>query len=177
MEAIIQAWIDYCKLVLPEYTVTRAEELTGSDAPRPQGPYLTLKIISGPRYVQEDDWKTIENDETVTISGQREYTVSIKAFRSGHNDALSLVQARLQDPDFYDQLKASANISVSNKGDVIDISGKLETGYEGRSSLDINFYSSNNISTGIEVFDRVKIDGELTGEDEEVKEIDIPEIN
>lgn len=165
-ETIIQAWVDLCNQVLPdEWTVTRAEEVTGKDAPRPVGPYITLKIISGPRrltIVDETRFNGQENGSSnFDLVGQRAYTLSIKAFRAGHNDALESIATCLDDPDFYQLLKDKACISVTRIGDVLDISAKLETGFEGRSSLDIFFNSVNNKETNIGLIEGVEIEGSL----------------
>lgn len=165
-EKIIQAWIDFCNQVLPdEWTVTRAEEVTGKDAPRPQGPYLTLKIISGPRRLTLVDemrfnGKT-EGNNNFDLVGQRAYTISIKAFRAGHGDALEEIATSLDDPDFCEILREKACIAVTNIGDVLDISAKLETGFEGRSSLDIFFNSVNNKETSIGLIEGVEVKGSL----------------
>ena len=166
---IIQAWLDYCNQVLPdEWTVTRAEEVTGKDAPRPVGPYITLKIISGPRKLTLDDETRFNGKDSgsrnFNLVGQRAYTLSIKSFRAGHNDALSDISTCLDDPDFYELLKEKACIAITNKGDVLDISGMLDTGFEGRSSLDIFFNSSNNKETGIGLIEGVQVEGKLESE-------------
>ena len=163
---IIQAWLDYCNQVLPdEWTVTRAEEVTGKDAPRPTGPYITIKIISGPRKITMDDEMRFngksQGSKNFNLVGQRAYTLSVKAFRAGHNDALSDISTYLDDPDFCELLKEKACIAITNKGDVLDISGPIDTGFEGRSQLDIFFNSSNNKDTGIGLIEGVRIEGEL----------------
>lgn len=179
---ITQAWLDYCNNVLgDEWTVTLAESLVGQDAPRPNGPYITLKIISGPRKLTLDDEVRFngqtEGDSSFSLVGQRAYTLSIQAFRSGHSDALELLSTCLDDPDHYEELKARADIAITNRGDVIDISGKLETGWESRSSIDIIFNSSNNKPIGIGILEGVKISGELETETGKIINANIPEIN
>lgn len=165
-EKIIQAWLDFCNQVVPdEWTVTRAEEVTGRDAPRPQGPYLTLKIISGPRKLTLDDEMRFNGKEegscNFNLVGQRAYTISVKAFRAGHADVLEEISACLEDPDFADLLRKKACIAITNRGDVIDISAQLETGYEGRSSIDIFFNSVNNKETKVGLIEGVEIQGSL----------------
>ena len=168
-ETIIQAWIDYSKKVLSsDWTITRAEEVTGKDAPRPSGSYITIKTISGPRKLTLDDELRFngksEGESNYNLVGQRAYTLSIKAFRAGHNDALQDLSTCLDDPDLCAFLKEKADIAITNKGDVIDISGVLETGFEGRSSLDIIFNSSNNKETNVGLIERIVVTGEITTE-------------
>lgn len=179
---IIQAWLDYCNQVLPdEWTVTRAEEVTGKDAPRPAGPYITLKIISGPRKLSLGDELRFNGkesgDRNFNLVGQRAYTLSIKSFRSGHADALEEISTCLDDPDFYQILKDKGCIAVTNRGDVIDITSPLDTGFEGRSSLDIFFNSSNNKETGVGLIEGVEIKGELETESGKIINQNIGNIN
>jgi len=169
-DKIISAWIEYCRSVLPdEWTITRAEEVTGKDAPRPVGPYLTLKIISGPGKLSIDDELRFNGKESgernFNLVGQRAYTLSIKAFRSGHGDALEELSACIEEPDLYSMLRERADISVTRRGPVIDISGMLDTGFEGRSSLDIFFNSSNNKETSVGIIESVQVEGKIKTED------------
>ena len=102
-----------------------------------------------------------QGSKNFNLVGQRAYTLSVKAFRAGHNDALSDISTYLDDPDFCELLKEKACIAITNKGDVLDISGPIDTGFEGRSQLDIFFNSSNNKDTGIGLIEGVRIEGEL----------------
>jgi hypothetical protein len=168
-ETILKAWYDYCRKVLPdEWTVTFAEEVTGKDAPRPQKPYLTLKIISGPGLVTMDDQVINCKGDAFSLVGQRKYTISVKAFGSGHIDALNDLSTLLDAPGYWDQLKEDADIAVTNKGEVTDVSGLLETGYERRASLDIFFNSSNNKTIDIGPIESVKVDGSLDSGNKEI---------
>ena len=181
-EKLIQAWIDYCnKIVTEEWTVTRAEAAPGRNAPRPEGPYLTLKIISGPGHLTLDDELRSngkdEGERNFDLVGQRSYTISIKAYRSGHNDILNDISTCLDEPDLYEFLKETANIAVTNRGAVIDISGLIETGYEGRSSLDIFFNSTNIKEVGVGLIEGVQVSGGLETEGGRVINTNMPDIN
>jgi hypothetical protein len=176
-DELIQTWIDYCRQVLPdEWTITREEETSGRDAPRPPKPYLTLKIISGPRQLTMDDELRFNGNSTgnrnYNLVGQRAYTISFKAYGEGYVDALHDLSMGTDDPDLNEFLKTTGDIAVTNRGNVSDISGLLETGFERRASLDIIFNSSHNKETGIGLIETVKITGEL-----DERELDIPEIN
>ena len=160
---IEQAWLDYCNTVLnsdpvPEnniWTVTLAEASQGNGGPRPQKPYVTLKIISGPgRITIDDELRNKENTDEFYLVGQRSYTLSIKSYGAEYIDGLSDITTCFDDPDIVQQLKNDADISVTNKGTVSDISGVLETGYEKRGTLDIFFNSSNNKLTSIGPIER-----------------------
>lgn len=166
-DKIIQTWLDYCRKVLPEeWTVTRAESVSGKDGPRPPKPYLTLKIISGPRKLTLDDNVCFngksEGSRNFNLVGIRGYTLSIKSFGIDYIDALEDVSTCLDDPDLNTFLKQEADIAITNKGDVIDVSALLETGYERRGSLDIIFNSSKNKETSIGLIENVEVSGSIS---------------
>ena len=180
-ETIIQAWVDYCKTVLSEeWTVTREEQDTGLDAPRPNGPYITLKIISGPmnksigRLTQFNG--NCEGHKNFNICDQVQYVMSVKSFRSGHAEALDDIKSGFLDPDIAEILKDKAKISVQNNPNILDISARLETGYEQRSQMDIVFNSVQNRETNIGLIETVTITGKI--ETESGKEIttNLPDI-
>lgn len=165
-ETILTAWRNFCNNVLPadeNWTVVYSEEISGRDAPRPQKPYLTLKIISGPRKVHEDDLRK-NDDGTFEIVGQRAFTLSLQAYGPNCLDRLDDLSIALDDPDHFYQLKQDADIAVTNRGNVLDVSTKLATGYEKRGSLDIVFNSSKNKVTEIDRIEGVEISGEVNDE-------------
>ena len=164
---ILKAWFDYCTNVLPgEWTVAFAEEVSGADGVRPPKPYITLKIISGPRKLTVDDnLRNKESTDEFYLIGQRGYTLSIKSFGTDYVDGLEKVSTLLEDPVNWEQLKADADISIVDGGSVSDISAKLETGFEKRATLDIIFNSSNNIITSIGPIESVEVSGAIKSED------------
>lgn len=164
-ETILLAWHDYMKQVLPEeYTLAKSESSTGENAVRPPKPYVTYKIISGPTNTAIKDELRKENG-TFALVGQRSYVISLKCYGQDHMDALALIKDRFDDPDYYDILRNCADIAVTNKGTVSDISGKLETGYEKRATLDVSFNSSNTLETKIKSIEHVEVKGEMSNID------------
>lgn len=157
---ILRAWYLYAKECVPNnWTVTYAKQT--DDSPRPPKPYLTLNIIAGPRpLTMDDELRYIDDDEFGSLVGQRSHTLSIQAYGDGFNDILSKIQSFLDDPDKRDLLR-EADIAVTSKGAITDISRALSTGYEHRASLDIVFNSSNNLLTGIGPIEKVEITGAL----------------
>ena len=168
-KVIYQAWLDYCRAVLPnEWTLTRAESISGKDGPRPAKPYLTLKLLSGPSKKTIDDPLVfngeIEGEKNFDLVGIRGYTLSIQAFgreeKDEHVDALEDISTCLDDPDLKQILRDKANIGISSKGDVLDLSSLVETGFEGKASLDIAFNSSNNKETNVGLIENVEVSGQ-----------------
>lgn len=166
-EKILKAWFDYCRNVLtPEWTVTFAEEISNADAVRPPKPYITIKIISGPRKMALDDNVTRKpGTDDYYLNGMRGYTLSIKSYGTGYFDALEDISTLLGDPDHGEQLKEDADIAIVDRGDVSDISAKLETGFERRATLDIIFNSSNNKLIGVKPIEKVEVKGTIKNED------------
>lgn len=163
-EQIILAWINYAREVLPEHwTITRAESISGNDGPRPPKPYVTLKIISGPRQPTLDDVNIYdEQSESFYLVGFRGYTISFKSYGEGFSDALEEISTYLDDPEFSAILKQEADIAITSKGNVVDISAQLETGYERRASLDITFNSSNNKKSRVGLIEKVEVKGSIS---------------
>lgn len=162
-ETILQAWLSYCQAILGEdWTVTFAEQLGNS--PRPPKSYVTLKLINGPGRFHEDDLRKDPADGNLYLVGQRNYTLSIQSYGPGHIDELENLSTSLDEPDNFYQLKDDANIAVTNRGNVLDVSTRLPNGYESHGSLDIVFNSSKNKVTGIEKIEGVEISGEVNDE-------------
>lgn len=163
---ILKSWFDYCKKVLSEeWTVTFEEETFNSDGARPPKPYVTLKIISGPRKLALDDNLVNTSGNKFELVGQRGYTLSIKSYGTDYIDGLEDLSTCLDDPDNWEKLKSDADIAIVDRGDVSDISAKLETGFERRATLDIIFNSSNNKLTNIGPIEGVEVSGSIKNED------------
>jgi hypothetical protein len=143
-----------------EVTVIFADE----SAPRPNKPYITLKIISGPNAKGFDDIRYINNTE-FSLSGMRQYSLSIQGFGVDMHDALSKLQTILDSPNVIAQLKEDADIAIVNKGSVSDITVALETSFERRFNMDIIFNTSENLSITLDVIESTKIGGKLIKED------------
>ncbi len=166
---IYQAWIDYCKLVLPEWTITRAEQMTGKDGPRPDKPYLTLKIIAGPGRLAIDDnlIPIAGTDDSFNMTSLRSSTLSIRSFGRNdyeeHIDALELLSTCLSDPDKNVPLKKDNKIGIGIRGPVVELNGLVETGYEHQGSVDIGFNSVHNKVANIGSIENVEVSGSISG--------------
>ncbi len=167
-KSIEDAWFTFVDDNTPGgVTVIFAEEVTGSQAPRPQKPFITIKLLSGPTTKSMDDLRfkndpgpPEENNTIYTLAGLRQYTVSLQAFGIGSQDNLSLVQTLLEDPDERQKLK-TADISIVNRGQVLDISEIVDVGFERRHVLDIIFNSSSNVDVAPGSIEKATISGKL----------------
>lgn len=162
---LYQGWRSFIVQVLddPDITVTFAEELSGRDAPRPQGQYLTINIISGPSSFSgyPDMFRTPGSDPaTFSLRQMEQYTVSIQAFRSGSRALLEKIRRFLDSPIDREVLQA-ADIAIVDKGSVQNISVPLDVGFERRHQLDVIFNSSKVVETSLSSIDQATIEGTL----------------
>lgn len=157
---IERMWFDFIEANVDEgFTVTYAEALTGRDAPRPKPPYITIKIISGPRPRGFDELRKRQGTPIFESGGIRQYTLSLQAFGMGGHDALSDLVAKMDDS--YASIELKRIVGIVDRGDVLDISALLETGYERRAQLDVIFNAAKNIETEIRPIEHVGVSGTL----------------
>lgn len=169
-DPINNAWYDWvARLVGRDVEVVFLQELTGHDAPRPQGQYIGLQITAGPLPKGFDEIRAQKDssgdpNDKFDLCGERQYTLNIQAFRAGSRQLLARLQTLLDSPDESKRLKESeADIAIVERGGIIDVSALLETGFERRHSMDVVFNSSVNIETDLEPIERVRVSG--TGKD------------
>ena len=169
---ILDAWYNYAvSLVNDDVTVIFSDELYGKDAPRPQLPYMTLKIISGPQSKTIDSMTKKNAQGTFDLIDVERYTLSVQMFGSekaddfAYIDILKSFKNQLSNPDRLEQLRAEGDIGIQSRGTVKDISALLKTGFERRATLDIIFLSSNIEEVGLESIEKVQISGKLKNED------------
>jgi hypothetical protein len=157
-----QAWFAWIKAQLPpEFKVVFAEELAGKDGPRPQKPFVTLKLISGPRPYGHDDLRA--SPAGFKKVGHRGYTLSVIGYGMEAHAALSELQTRLGDSCALRSLGRAeeVGIGVAARGDVLDVSGQLETGYERRHQIDVMFNSATELATADAAIESARVSGTL----------------
>lgn len=136
------------------------------DWPRPAKPYIGLHITT-PAAKSGDDSKQNVPDEfgaptTVWNSGGvRKMSVRFVAYGKTHEDAynyLTAVQTGLDLEDVQEQLRRSG-IAVWIIGNVADVSQLLNTGFEGRASMDCDFGVAANMQSDLGSMDSGTITG------------------
>lgn len=153
-------WRDWLVSQVDEdFTVVYAEALSGKDGPRPRAPYITVKIISGPRPRGFDELRRKANSDEFEVGGIRQYTLSLQAFGEGGYEALSELVTRMDDP--YASIELKRIVGIVDRGDVLDISALLEAGYERRCQLDVIFNSAKNLPSTIKPIEHASIGGTL----------------
>lgn len=160
------AWLNFIKAAIlsdyPDHTVIFAER----DGPRPNKPYLTLKINGPFRVTITDSRKFNEETETFEYQGHRRYSLSVQSYGIDHLDVLDDILIGTQNPEHNHLLKAW-DIGIENRGNIIDISDRVSTAWEKRGSLDISFLSSKIKNTNIGIIETVEIGGEVANGDDE----------
>lgn len=135
------------------------------NAPRPQKPYLTLKITGPNRVFITDPLKHNATADKFQFEGQRRYNISIQSYGVDHTDVLDDIVIGTQNPDL-NQILKDCDIGVEIRGNVSDITGLVSTAWEKRGSLDISFLASKIKLTEIENINSAVIEGEAIKEDE-----------
>ena len=162
---IENTWLNFINTAInadfPNHTVIHAEP----NAPRPNKPYLTLKISGPNRVMITDPKKYNAATDKFRFETQRRYNISIQSYGVEHTDVLDEIILGTQDPDLKQVLK-DCDIGVELRGNVTDITGLVSTGWEKRGSLDISFLASKIKLTEIEPVESAEISGEIIKEDE-----------
>lgn len=155
------------------------EEPKITNAPRPCPlPYFSFKVTS-PGIKQGDDSKqyTQKNDTTLVVNtgGVRKMMVSFQCYAEDERTAyqyMALWQSCLDQLTTQENLR-KAGIAVWVIGNVADLSQLLNTGYEGRSQMDVSFGIAANLEEEFGAITKVGITGTI--DDEEQEEFDTPE--
>jgi len=106
------------------------------DADRPAPPYISLNVSSGPRSIGSPE--VIHKAQDVfTFPFRKEFTLTVNSFAaSGWHTLIAAVMNALELPS-KQALLTNAGIAIMRAEDPIDLSGLLETGFEGRGAVDI----------------------------------------
>lgn len=153
------------------------EETTVQGAKRPEKPYMSFKITS-PGIKWGDDSPHGEEDGAVTMGGQRSMNVSFHSYGNDRDQAyglMSLWQASLDLSTVQERLRRSG-IAVWLIQTLAEASELLNTGWEGRAQLDVQFGIASNLTEEPGEIDEVSgIEGSVDTDQEVVKiEFNVP---
>lgn len=141
------------------------------NVPRPKRPYLTLKMV-GPAIKQGDDSaQNVADDlgastEVWNRGGVRKLVVDFNCYGKSHEQAydyLSLWQSSLDLETVQANLR-KAGIAVWLATNVADLSALLNTGYEGRAHLQVEFGIASNLTEDLGSIETINVDGVLTSD-------------
>jgi hypothetical protein len=144
------------------------EEPESQEWPRPSKPYISMKITSPAARYGDDCAVNLPDAEgnptTVWNSGgPRKMTVSFHCYGNSHEEAynyMSLWQSSLDLANIQAILRETG-ISVWLIGTVEDLSSLLNTGYEGRSHMDVTFGLAFNLASDLGAIESVQVTGTL----------------
>ena len=139
----------------------RAEEAETQNDPRPRRPYMAFKII-GPADKSGDDDQELVSDTMWNSGGVRKMTISFHCYGRDHEEAynyMTLWQGALNTEPVIQTLREKG-IAIWIVGNVADLSILLNTGYEGRSHMDVTFGIASNIVSDYGKIEHVDVEGE-----------------
>lgn len=135
--------------------------------PRPPKPYMTVKFTSpGTKSGFDSSAIVMEGGLPTTkrvVGGQRKVTADFNCFGTSHEEAynyMALWQSALETETIQEMLRRSG-IALWRNGSVADLSALLNTGYEGRAQMQVDFGAAANIVEDLGEMDSVPIAAEV----------------
>ena len=107
------------------------------NAPRPDLPYVTLSMLS----FSQVGWDYIPRPDTngdAELTGDREFTLQMQAFGDNAFGILEDIRTSLQKPSVLDTLRDDGIVFV-NQNEITNVTALLDTEWEPRASMDIQF--------------------------------------
>lgn len=108
------------------------------NAPRPQTTYITLNISTFNQMGWDYRPMPIDNAGNVLLKGDREFTLSVQAYGVNPMQILENLRTSLQSETNLNQLR-EAGIAYFGQNSIIDISTLIDSRYELRAAMDLNF--------------------------------------
>ncbi len=139
------------------------------NTPRPQKPYFTIKFLGPAGKTGDDSAQNLldQNGNPTTVwnrGGQRKVTIDFNCYGTSHEEAynyMALWQSSLELETIQEDLRRSG-IALWLNGSVADLSALLNTGYEGRSQMSVEFGVASNLTEDLSSMDTVTVDGTIT---------------
>jgi hypothetical protein len=139
--------------------------------PRPPKPYFTVKMVSPAIKQGDDSAENVLDDmgastEVWNRGGQRKLVVDFNCYAKSHEQAYdyaSLWQSSLELETVQADLRRSG-IAVWLATNVADLSALLNTGYEGRAHLQVEFGIASNLTEDLGSIETINVDGVTTSD-------------
>lgn len=168
-DALRKALVDEVQRITHLLCIVAEPEVPNS--PRPPRPYLTLKMISPAIKQGDDSAENVADDmgastEVWNRGGQRKLVVDFNCYGKSHEQAydyLSLWQSSLDLETVQTNLR-KAGIAVWLASNVADLSALLNTGYEGRATLQVEFGIASNLTEDLGSIETINVDGVTTSD-------------
>lgn len=147
------------------------------NAPRPPKPYFAMKFLS-PAVKKGDDSRSYNGTtNVVNIGGQRKMVVDFDCYGRSHEEAYSYMaawQSALETETVQWNLRA-AGIAVWLNGSVLDLSALLNTGFEGRCHMQVDFGVAANVTENLGTIDKATVTGTVTSDQNDEDTLTITE--
>lgn len=127
-------------------------------APRPARPYATLKIRGHYAAQGTDELRPNSTTGIIQVLGHRKLVVSVQVFGDSIEQKAHDLIFSLSKPSVLTLLRAS-NISVSNVGDVLNVTRYQETKFEEVFNCDFDIYVVAIVDDNSGYFDSTEISG------------------
>lgn len=141
-----------------------------------QYPYVTLKRIAGPvrdngltdnrvseKYTNTNNREMLK----VTVSGARQFTVSVQAYSERYANPnldavaiLSTLQSSLELEGVLEQLATDADLTLVEAGDVLDTSYVVGGEWVSRATMDVRFRVASVLTEDVDFIESVEADSD-----------------
>ncbi len=142
----------------------------GVKTPRPALPYFSMNVTTPAAKFGDDSTQDVDGNGTINRGGQRRMSVSFQSYAQDVEEAynyMSLWQAALDQFTTQSNLR-EAGIAVWTIGNVADISALLNTGYEARAQLDVQFGIASNLEEDVGTIESVFASGTIHSGTEDI---------
>ena len=116
-------------------------------SPQPKPPYVSMSL-SGPFKTGSDTLEYNSEDDNYTITGHRQFNISIQSFGIGATQDLTRLLGAIELPESLDQLR-SKGISISNVPNVQNITTRLQSKFQERAIIEISIYVCHSIVSNV----------------------------
>jgi len=130
--------------------------------PQPSLPYITLNFLTPFNKTGRDNIDYEESETKFYLRGDRFFVISLQIYGSDSPNIMLKLQRALSLPETIEYWK-SKNLAVSIVPLVADTSFVLDTLVEKRQSMDIQFYTTDNIESTISRIEKTEIDYDVSG--------------
>lgn len=132
------------------------------NAPRPELPYFGYKMTS-PAIQKGDSNIEFQSGQEFNYGTQMQMVVSFNCYAKDQDDANSFMhlwQQALNMANIQEDLR-KGGLALWDYAKVADLSALLNTGYEGRAQMEVNFGYASNLSANLGTIDIVEIQGTI----------------
>lgn len=150
---------DIVKAALPKSTTLIWAD---QDGDRVKRPYVTMKVINPGTLLGRPEASYDEDADKDFVLSQRSLTLSVNAFGVESEQKILELQQALS-TEKVSALMDARNISLIDEGTVADLSIVVDSGFETRFQLDIEFGWSMSVDDSVGTIETVIVNGEQVG--------------